>query len=195
MSGEPAVHVVKNLLSDNAFASLRDFVVYSARHQGEYDEMFHRTRMNSPAALRMLHVGLADFASKLTGNKLKPSYNLVSNYLPGGKCPLHVDRDECFYTIDLMIDKDAASSWPLMVGEYWSDGRWDEHGYKDPDRYDENIQPDDLDVEWEQVELQPNEAACYSGTNSWHYRPGEAQTRTDLILFHFVKDDSDDRPD
>lgn len=187
----PPLLVIENLLSDTSFASLRHFVVNSARHGGQYEERFHRTIAHTPVALRDAHRELAHFASEITGQKLKPSYNVVANYLPGGVCPLHADRDQCFYTIDLLVAQESKDTWPLLIGEYWTDDQWDAHGYKDPERHDKNIQPEDLDVEWTKVELKPNHAVCYSGTNSWHYRPGESQGRTDMVLFHFVTEDFD----
>lgn len=188
---DPPVQIVQNLLSDNAFESLRRYVLHSARHNGQYEEMFHRTIIKSPMALMDMHRQLALFASELSGQELKPSYNIVANYLPDGKCPLHVDRDQCLYTIDLLIAQEADDPWPLMIGEHWTDEQWDHHGYKDIERYTGDPNPEDLDIDWAKVSLLPNHAACYSGSHSWHYRPTLSQGRTDLVFFHFVREDFD----
>jgi hypothetical protein len=55
---------------------------------------------------------------------------------------------------------------------------------------------DDIDARigketWHRVLLQPNEAVCYSGTNSWHYRPERLRGTADLVFFHFVPIDFD----
>lgn len=188
----PAVQIVKNMLSDEAFQSLRDYVIHSARHMGHYEPTFHRTVVQEPRVLTNMHKELAVFASNLSGRRLKPSYCIIANYLHEGMCPLHADQDLCFYTIDLLVSKDSDSPWPLMIGEKWTDEQWEMNGYKNPDIYSGDPSPEDIDVKWNEVNLQPNQAACYSGTHSWHYRPNKSNGRTDLVFFHFVAEDFDE---
>ena len=191
----PPVQIVKNLLSDEAFESLRDYVVHSARHMGHYEPTFHRTVVQEPRVLTDVHRELAIFASELSGQKLKPSYCIVANYLDEGMCPLHADQKLCFYTVDLLVATESDSPWPLMIGEKWTDEQWDLNGYKDPERYSGDPSPEEIDVKWTQVDLLPNHAACYSGTHSWHYRPNKSQGKTDLVFFHFVSEDFDEEFD
>jgi hypothetical protein len=40
--------------------------------------------------------------------------------------------------------------------------------------------------EWTTVNLMPNDAVCYSGTHSWHYRSQRLNGTADLVFFHFV---------
>lgn len=187
----PAPIVVRNLLSDSSFNSLRQWVLNSARHGGSFDEEFHRTHVHQNIVLRGLHDSLAPFASQVFGVALKPSYTFVSNYLDGGRCPLHVDRPQCFRTIDLLIAADDPEPWTLRIAEPWTDDEW---GAYEGDRYLGVVDPEtepDLEVVWHDVLLNPNDAACYSGTHSWHYRPKPSSGRVDLIFFHFVSEDFD----
>jgi hypothetical protein len=39
---------------------------------------------------------------------------------------------------------------------------------------------------WHTVLLNPNDAVCYSGTHSWHYRSERLKGKADLVFFHFV---------
>lgn len=183
--------VVRNLLSDSAFAELQQFVIHSARHLGEFDETFHRTAQHQNPALNDIHDGLVPFASELFGVPLKASYSFISNYLDGGRCPLHIDRPQCFRTIDYLVASDNPEPWPLRIAEPWTDKQWD--AYDGPPHIgviEPGTEPD-LDVVWHDVLLNPNDAACYSGTHSWHYRPAPSNGRVDLIFFHFVPEDFD----
>jgi len=183
--------VVRNLLSDNAFSELQQFIVHTVRHAGEFDETFHRTVQHQNTALNGVHDGLAPFASELFGIALKPSYSFISNYLDGGRCPLHADRPQCFRTIDYLVASDNPEPWPLRIAEPWTDEQWDAY---DGERKLGIVKPGtepNLNAVWHDVYLNPNDAACYSGTHSWHYRPTVAKGRVDLIFFHFVSEDFD----
>ena len=56
---------------------------------------------------------LLDFAHKTFGVAVKPSYVFLSMYGPEGVCPLHTDRPQCQFTIDLQINSDG--EWPIYV--------------------------------------------------------------------------------
>lgn len=49
------------------------------------------------------------------GRKLKPSYCFLSMYGPEGVCPLHIDRPQCQFTVDLQIRSDG--DWPIYVDD------------------------------------------------------------------------------
>jgi hypothetical protein len=183
--------VIRNLLSDSAFESIQHWVVNSARHSGAWDEEYQRTTMHEARTLFDVHSGLTQFASEVFGVALKPSYVFMSNYIDGGRCPLHVDRPQCFRTIDYLVAADDPEPWPIRIAEPWTDQQFE--GYEGPLSIG-LIEPDtepDLDVTWHEVLLNPNDAACYSGTHSWHYRPTPSKGRADLIFFHFVPEDFD----
>ena len=183
--------VVRNLLSDSAFTELQQFIIHSVRHGGKFDDTFHRTYQHQNTALSGIHDGLVPFASELFGVPLKASYSFISNYLNGGRCPLHIDRPQCFRTIDYLVAADDSEPWPLRIAEPWTDEQLDAY---DGPRHIGVVEPGtepDLDAVWHDVLLNPNDAACYSGTHSWHYRPAPSNGRVDLIFFHFVPEDFD----
>jgi hypothetical protein len=187
------ITIVKNLLDDEDFLLLQSFVLDSLRHIGEYDAQFNRSSVHESPALFDLHKRLTPFASDLFGVSLKPSYNYVSSYYDGGRCPLHFDRDQCFRTIDLLVYQENSDPWSLMISDAWRKEDWDKFRSNiDIDSVDNKLLDlSDVDANWNEVLLYPNDAACYSGTDSWHYRPEPSTGRADLIFFHFVEEDFD----
>lgn len=186
-----AVTVISDLFSQRTHEDLKHYVVDSLRHSGEPDETFQRTTVHNPRPLVWIHQQLVPFASDLFGQPVKASYCFSSNYLDGGKCPLHVDRPQCWRTIDYLVTQDSPDPWTIRIGEPWTDDQLSAGGInRFLDVVPEGTDPD-LDVNWHDVDLMPNSAACYSGTHSWHYRPRPSVGRADLIFFHFVPEDFD----
>jgi hypothetical protein len=71
---------------------------------------------NLPLLVKLHHdANFIALASKLADQQLKPSYSFLSMYGPNGVCPLHTDRPQCQFTIDLQIDSDG--EWPIYVDE------------------------------------------------------------------------------
>ena len=156
------------------------------------DQFVRRYAHNVPFFVG-IHKQLAEFASDLFGAKVKPSYSFLSMYEDNGTCPLHVDRPQCRYTIDYLIRQTQPESWPICIGDHMTDEerqKIENEEIAHPTTDDE-IQAR-LDAEnWHTVLLNPNDAVCYSGTHSWHYRPDRLQGTADLIFFHFVPDGFD----
>lgn len=148
---------------------------------------FVRTYAHNVPYFVNIHRQLGEFASDLFGEKLKPSYSFLSMYQDGGTCPLHIDRPQCRYTIDYLIRQDQSEPWPIHIGDHMTDverAAIDETGTGHPQGDD--IQPR-IDAEnWHTVLLEPNDAVCYSGTHSWHYRSQPLVGTADLVFFHFV---------
>ncbi len=101
-------------------------------------------------------------ASDLAGRNLKPTYSFLSMYGPEGVCPLHTDRPQCQFTIDLLINSNHKEKpWPIFVAE----------------------KPYVLDEK-------NGQALFYSGTGQAHYREPMATssdaTKVDLAFFHFA---------
>ncbi len=76
---------------------------------------FNRWHWHRPPLLHALHhsadlIGLADDVFQ---SQLKPSYVFLSMYGPEGICPLHTDRPQCQYTIDLQINSNG--DWPINI--------------------------------------------------------------------------------
>lgn len=86
-------------------------------HDAEHPDAdkFHRWYWHNLPLLRALHHSPAflNFASETFGRPVKPSYAFLSMYGPQGVCPLHQDRPQCQFTIDLQVNADG--SWPIYI--------------------------------------------------------------------------------
>lgn len=135
-----------------------------------------------------IHKQLVSFASDIFGEQVMPSYCFLSMYKDNGICPLHIDRPQCRYTIDYLIRQDQPNPWPIHIGEPMTDEqRADlEAANEGHPATDEQIQARIEQEHWRTVELHPNDAVCYSGTHSWHYRSDRLKGTADLVFFHFV---------
>lgn len=182
------IHVVNNIFSDETFDSLKHYVLHTARHSGELEELFHRTNIRDSKVLDELHGQLAEFASDLFKEKLRPSFSYISNYLPGGRCMLHADRAMCYKSINVLVHEDMSDEkWPIRIAEPWTDAQWGDSKYELYNSVPGNTSPDELrGVKWHEITLKPNSAVCYSGSHSWHYRPTLSKGRVDLLFFFFV---------
>jgi hypothetical protein len=140
-----------------------------------------------------IHRQLTEFASEQFGEPLKPSYSFLSMYDDNGTCPLHIDRPQCYRTIDYLIQQDQSEQWPIRIGETMTDEQrqaLDDSGTGHP-QTEEEIAERIAAETWTDVLLEPNDAVLYSGTHQWHYRPERLKGRADLVFFHFVPADFD----
>jgi hypothetical protein len=138
-----------------------------------------------------IHRQLTEFASEQFGEPLKPSYSFLSMYDDNGICPLHIDRPQCYRTIDYLIQQDQSEPWSIRIGEPMTDeqrAEIDEAGKGHP-QTEEDIAERIAAETWTDVLLEPNDAVLYSGTHQWHYRPQRLRGKADLVFFHFVKAD------
>jgi hypothetical protein len=151
------------------------------------DDQFVRRYAHNVPFFVGIHKQLAEFASDLFGEKVKPSYSFLSMYEDNGICPLHIDRPQCRYTIDYLIRQNQAEPWPIHIGDHMTDEQrqaLDESGEGHPEG--DAIQARIDQENWHTVLLNPNDAVCYSGTHSWHYRSQRLVGTADLVFFHFV---------
>lgn len=151
-------------------------------------EQFVRRYAHNVPYLVNIHRQLTDYASQMFGEPLKPSYVFLSLYDDGGICPLHIDRPQCYRTIDYSIDQEQPEPWPIRIGEMMTDEQrraLDETGAGHPTTDDE-IAERIAAESWNDVLLSPNDAVLYSGTHQWHYRPERLQGTASLAFFHFV---------
>lgn len=175
----------------NEIVGLLDNTIPMIPQAWDPDE-FVRYYLHNPIGIVDLHKGLTEFASDVFGEKLKPSYSFLSMYKNGGKCPLHIDRPQCYRTIDYLV-RSTCDDWPIKIGAYMTDDErakivQQEQGHP---KTTELMSTIIAETEWEKVSLKPNQAVLYSGTNSWHYRPVALDGEADLIFFHFVKESFD----
>jgi len=154
-------------------------------------DTFVRTYAHNVPFFVNIHRQLTEFACEQFGEPLKPSYSFLSMYRDGGKCPLHIDRPQCYRTIDYLIQQDTAEDWPIRIGAQMTHeqrAEIDESGAGDPES-EEDIASRIATETWTEVLLEPNDAVLYSGTHSWHYRPKILTGTADLVFFHFVPAD------
>ena len=191
--------IVRGLFSDDVHNAICSFLdervplLSLGVPLGKDDDQFVRRYANNVPFFVGIHKQLAGFASDLFGEKVKPSYSFLSMYEDNGICPLHIDRPQCRYTIDYLIRQTQAEPWPIHIGDHMTDEQRqaiddDENGHP---KDDEAIQARIAQENWHTVLLNPNDAVCYSGTHSWHYRSERLRGTADLIFFHFVPDGFD----
>ena len=152
------------------------------------EDVFSRRCAHNVSIFQHLHNQLTDFASERFGEKVKPSYSFLSLYDNNGICPLHIDRDQCLYTIDYLIRQDRKEPWPIYIGEPMSDKDRADLGSKNLmyPKDDKDIERIKAKQKFTTVEMQPNDAVLYSGTHQWHYRDRIPSGTADLAFFHFV---------
>lgn len=182
--------VAHELFTDEVHQTLVQFMEERAQYLPlEYDgEMFSRLMAQNVGMFQHLHNQLVDFASEQFGEKVKPSYSFLSLYDNDGICPLHIDRDQCRFTIDYLIRQDRKEPWPIYIGELISDKERTEATetrMAHPET-DEDIARVKAKQKFTTVEMQPNDAVLYSGTHQWHYRDRIPSGTADLAFFHFV---------
>lgn len=154
---------------------------------------FVRGYANDVPFFTAIHKQLVELATEIFCEPVKPSYSFLSMYQNNGTCPLHIDRPQCRYTIDYLIRQSEAEAWPIRIANPMSDNErlsLEESGIGRPES-DEDIQQRIESETWHEVNLSPNDAVCYSGTHSWHYRPTRLNGTADLCFFHFVPVDFD----
>lgn len=160
---------------------------------GVDSEQFVRRYAHNVPYLVNIHRQLTDYASEAFGEPLKPSYVFLSLYDDGGICPLHIDRPQCYRTIDYLIDQEQSEPWPIRIGEIMTD----EQRQEILEAGGAHLETDDEIAEriaaesWNDVLLSPNDAVLYSGTHQWHYRPERLKGIASLAFFHFVPVDFD----
>lgn len=192
-----AVTVARQLFDPITHEALKAFIRdrVPMMSVGVDTEQFVRRYVHNAPYLVNIHRQLADYASEAFGEPVKPSYVFLSMYDDNGICPLHIDRPQCRYTIDYLIDQDQPDPWPIRIGQVMTDEQrqaLDESGAGHPDT-DEAIAERIAAEEWDDVLLSPNDAVLYSGTHQWHYRPERLKGTASLAFFHFVPTDFEGR--
>lgn len=186
--------VVRDLFDHETAATIRRWMKDYVPLQpwGEDRTEFVRLYGHNPPFLVGIHHQLADYASEIFGEPLKPSYVFLSMYKDGGTCPLHIDRPQCYRTIDYLIQQDQQEPWPIHIGKTLDDKQRElglQLDTQGPVQKDRQAVIDSQ--EWVECLLKPNDAACYSGTHQWHYRPRPLVGSADLAFFHFVQEGFD----
>lgn len=112
---------------------------------------------------QFLHNQLTDMVSSISGRPLKPTYCFASAYRGGAVLEAHLDREQCDYTLSLIVDEQAPAgeaSWPL-----WFQTSEGQH----------------------QVRLHPGDAVLFRGCELPHWRGSASPDHEQInLLFHFV---------
>ena len=184
-----SLSVVRQLFAPDIHEAIKHFLDQRVplMSVGVDEGEFVRTYAHNVPFFVSIHHQLQDLASEIFSEPVKPSYCFLSMYQNNGICPLHIDRPQCRYTIDYLIRQDQKEPWPIHIGDHMSDEQRaaiDEAGEGHPtgDAIDKRI----AEENWHTALLNPNDAVCYSGTHSWHYRSERLKGTADLVFFHFV---------
>lgn len=128
-------------------------------------QSFRRYACHNEVVSRYFHHHLTDAISEIVGEKVKPSYTYVVSYQGGAELEKHVDREQCEFTLSLLVDypPERESQWPLCIE---SGGRTVELTQKIGD------------------------GLLFCGRELPHFRPKlpEGYTSTSILL-HYVRED------
>ena len=72
---------------------------------------------------RLLHYELLPLIEHVTKKKLRPTYTYMAGYTKGGDLPAHTDRQDCQYTVSVVLDKPEGSSWPIYFDKVKQKGK------------------------------------------------------------------------
>jgi hypothetical protein len=112
---------------------------------------------------RFFHHQLTIYVGQVAGVAVKPSYAYVSAYQGGAVLERHVDREQCEFTMSLLVERSTegeAAEWPLYF---------------------------DTSEGTVEVFQSVGEAVLFRGTKLPHYRPRLAHGQTYMsLLFHYV---------
>ena len=185
--------IIDNLFSNRTYQDILDFMENNINFfpmQIDTNQFIRKSIHNLPFFVN-IHNQLIELASYYFKEKVKPSYCFLSMYKQNGICPLHIDRDQCRYTIDYLISSTQKDPWPIHIGKQISNFERKEYIEKNighPESEDDinNIISKES---FTTVNLNPNDAVLYSGTHQWHYRSDRLQGEANLVFFHFVPED------
>jgi hypothetical protein len=133
-------------------------------------QVAERYRLHSEVLACFVHPQLTDLVSRLADEAVKPSYVYFASYKPGSDLPRHVDREQCEYSLSLLVDyapdPDGPCGWPLYL--------------EDPSAPDMRVAAD----------LALGDTLFYRGRELVHYRDAlpEGHQSTSLFL-HYVRED------
>ena len=143
----------------------RELIAQGGWKQGD-DQVAGRYGWYNELLVRFLHHQLTRYVARILDRLIKPSYAYVSAYQGGAILERHVDREQCEFTMSLLVERTSGNetdNWPLYL--------------ETPTGVVEAMQS-------------PGEAILFRGTTLPHSRPrlGDGQTYMSL-LFHYVSVD------
>jgi hypothetical protein len=187
--------VIKDFFDEQTYQEILYFINNNIQYYPllRDNNEFIRDYAHNHPFFKDIHYKLIDIASNFFNEKVKPSYCFLSMYKQNGICPLHIDRDQCRYTIDYLISSTQEKSWPIHIAQHMSDNQRAQH-MLDDDGHPKTIDEINDRISKENFEtfyLNSNDAVLYSGTHQWHYRSERLNGEANLIFFHFVPEGFD----
>lgn len=181
--------LIKNFFDATELMPIQRYLqrLKESQNMAQDSKLFNRLcAIDDPLSMKLHHTHAWEVARRVFPEELKPSYSFISLYEKEGVCPLHIDRPQCYYTIDVCINQ--AKPWPLYVNsqeKFLSYPIYLERQY-------ETALVDEVKATSTEFLMNPGDAICYSGTHHPHWRnPIDADNFCDLIFFHFVKSSFD----
>jgi hypothetical protein len=182
--------IVKNFFDVDIHKKICNFLEKNIKYFPLQEDFitFNRKEGHNVPFFVSIHNQLTDIASYYFNEKVKPSYSFLSMYKENGICPLHIDRDQCRYTIDYLISSTQEMPWPIHIGKHMTDQ--ERLNILIGERARPIAQNDVDEIMSKEVFtsalLNPNDAVLYSGTHQWHYRSEKLVGEANLVFFHFV---------
>jgi hypothetical protein len=182
-SWERQTHEAEELLSLEGHATLRGAVpraqvVALARYYAAaidnglvpYSEQEKRWGRHGDPVARLFHQLLAPVVQAVVREPIKPSYPYFAAYPRGASLPEHTDREQCEYTVTMLVGHEPAAgdelAWPICL--------------KPPRRGYRSVR----------VRQRPGDMAIFKGREISHWRPVlRAASRSLHLFLHFVRAD------
>jgi hypothetical protein len=186
MSKKP--FVVRNIFEPHILLKIQEYVSrLKERPELAIDNNVFKRKLvhNDPFFNKFHETIIALTANEVFEEDLIPSYNFLSLYKMGlGECPIHVDRSQCYLTIDVCLQQNEP--WPIYVN---SEQKYSKLEPWEISTFPKELQ-DQIKKNSQEFLLNPGDAVCYSGTRHPHWRNQIQHTNyCDLIFFHFVPKD------
>ena len=174
--------LIKNFIHESILNKMRmrmEFLKTDPETKGDTHFFFRKEVPNDPFFSFLHHSLFHHEVMNKTGLNVKPTYCFASMYYEGlGICPIHIDREQCYLTLDICIDQ--KEPWPLYVNA------------KDHHSLDQlsGVELQKVKDESDEYLMNPGDALIYFGSSQPHWRqrlgPGNY---CDLVFFHFVPGD------
>jgi hypothetical protein len=114
--------IVRELIPPVHLAALRRYygaLLADGRLPRGDDQVAERCRLHSEPVGMFFHPQMAGLMSRIAGEPVKPSYLYFANYPSGSVLPRHVDRQQCEFSISLLVDYSPEPTgpcgWPLFL--------------------------------------------------------------------------------
>ncbi|MEO8442706.1 MAG: hypothetical protein ABI547_09480, partial [Betaproteobacteria bacterium] len=114
--------VIRGLIHPLQLGAMRRYYRALVAHGGlplGDSQVSGRYRLHSELIASFLHPQLAKIVGQIAREQVKPSYAYFASYQAGADLPRHVDRDQCEFSISLLVDympdPNGPCGWPLFL--------------------------------------------------------------------------------